>query len=376
GCSRGETAEEAGEGTFAQHPGFDEWFAANPPAPYAASRAERELLQRYRPHLRVPGSASGPLDFYRDYIAHGTLVIDDQSWTEVDRERLAAVADNPDAEFRHEAPPVKDLQPTAYGRVRYSQIEPFGEFTLLQWHFVFRYSGLPFDLPIWQEALAQMVGVPRDWHQLDHYTAATLVLGPDETPVGAILQQHNHQRAYWFDLDLALPEDGRLRLAAAVRSNELYPWRGEGASYRTVRFLNANTVDWLVTGDASPPRTAAYDTTVPGEPVDYRLQYLPGTDPFYRFQGRLGERRVTPGRDGPPGAAYNTLPEFKDPALQFCAFRWPESGEDERLAALRTLLADPEDEDARARLLSDCRDFIAETIGYNAASRSPGHADE
>lgn len=375
GCSR--------EETFAQHPGFDAWFAEHPPASYSASRAERELLSQYRPRLRVPGSASGPLDFYADYIAHGTLIANDQSWSDVNRERLAAVADDPGAEFRHEPPAEENPRPTAYGRVRYSELEPFGELTFLQWHFVFRYSGLPFDLTVWQESLARVVGVPRAWHQLDHYTAATLVLGPDGTPLGAILQQHNHQRTYWFGRDLPMPADGRLELAAAVRSNELYPWRGEKGRHRAVRFMHARNLDWLLTGHAAAPWTASYgnpnapwtasyDVTVPGEPVGYRLEFLAGTDPFCRFQGRLGERRAVPGRDGPPGADYNTLPAFKDPALQFCAFRWPEPKEVERRSALRALLSNPDNADARARLMNDCRDFIGEAIGYNASARTPG----
>ncbi len=367
GCSRGE------EETFAQHPGFDQWFAAHPPDPHAASRAERELLQRYRPILRAPGSAKGPLDFYADYIAHGTLTAGGQRWSDVDRQRLEAVADDPQAVFRHEAPTQPEPQPTAFGRVHYSDIEPFGELTFLQWHFVFRYSGLPFELPLVQEAMAQMVANPYDWHQLDHYTAATLVLGPEGTPLGAILQQHNNQRAYWFGHDLARPDDGRLRLAAALRSNELYPWRGERERHRVVRFLEAGNVEWLVTGGGDAPWTASHDVTIAGEPVDYRLDYLPGTDPFYRFEGRLGERRRLPGRDGPPGADYNTIPAFQDPALQFCAFHWPEPGEQDRLSALRTLLATPRNERARRELMADCRRFIAQSIGYNAADLSDGH---
>ena len=370
------TAGCADDGTFAQHPGFEEWFAAHPPDRHAATPAERALLQRYRPILRVPGSATGPLDFYADYVAHGTLRADGRRWSDVNRDRLAAVADDPNAVFRHEPPARTAPEPTAYGRVHYRSVEPFGELTFLQWHFVFRYSGLPFDLPVWQEALAQLAGDPRDWHQLDHYTAATLVLGPEGTPLGAVLQQHNDQRAYWFGRDLPMPDDARLRLTAAVRSNELYPWRGEQDRHRVVRFREADNVAWLTTGEGEGPWTAGHDVTVVGERVDYRMQYLHGTDPFYRFKGRLGERRSLPGRDGPPGADYNALPAFQDPALQFCAFRWPDPGDRERLAALQALVTDPDDGDARAWLMADCRRFIAKSIGYNTAARTVDPPDE
>lgn len=360
--------------SFAQRPGFDEYFAEHPPMPRSANRAERELLERYRPHLRVPGSAAGPIDFYRDYVPHGTLEANGQRWFEVDRELLAAHVDDPEAVFRHEPPRQPDPQPTAYGRVHYRELEPFGELTFLQWHFVFRFSGLPFELPLLQEAMAQMVSNPRDWHQLDHYTAATLVLGPEGTPLGIMLQQHNHVRAYWFGRDPPLPPDGRLRLAAALRSNELYPWDGEGERHRVVRFLEADNVAWLATGEGEAPWDAAHDVTIEGKPVDYQLEYLRETDPFYRFQGRLGERRRLPGRDGPPGADYNTLPAFQDPLLQFCAFRWPAPGERERLSALQTLLAMPQNERARRELMADCRRFIAKSIGYNASDLHDGHA--
>src|SRR6056297_1498172 len=82
GCGQAET--------FAQHPGFDTWFEANPRSPEAASETERARLRAHRPILLVPQGAPGPLDFYRDYIAHGTLRAGDRRWTEVNRARLAA----------------------------------------------------------------------------------------------------------------------------------------------------------------------------------------------------------------------------------------------------------------------------------------------
>lgn len=360
--------------SFAERPGFDEYFSEHPPMPRSANRAERELLERYRPHLRVPGSAPGPIDFYRDYIAHGTLKANGRRWSEVDRDLLAAHVENPDAVFRHQPPRQPDPQPTAYGRVHYREFEPFGELTFLQWHFVFRFSGLPFDLPLLQEATAQMLAKPRDWHQLDHYTAATLVLGPNGTPLGAVLQHHNYLQAYWFGRDLPAPPDGRLQLAAALRSNELYPWRGERERHRAVRFLEAGNVEWLTTGAGEMPWSASHDVTIEGKAVDYELEYLRESDPFYRFHGHLGERRRLPGRDGPPGADYNTLPAFQDPLLQFCAFRWPAPGERERLSALETLLATPGNERARGELMADCRRFIAKSIGYNASDFDDGYA--
>lgn len=363
-----------GAETFAQYPGFEAWFAAHPPDPAPATAAERALLRRYRPLLHVPAGAPGPLDFYRDYIGHGRLRAGGESWSRVDRARLAAHADDPEAVFVHRPPAAPDPRPVAYGRVERARLEPFGRLTFLEWHFAFRRSGLPAELPAWLEWPAAIAGDPDDWHQLDHYTAATLLLGPGHEPLGLVLQQHNAQRAYWFGRDLPRPPDGRVRLAAAVRSNELYPRPRARTRHRAVRFLEADNASWLMSGRGDAPWTAGHDVTVPGRRVDYALRFLAGTDPFYRFSGRLGADRLLPGRDGPPGADYDTIPAFQDRVLQFCAFRWPRRANGDRLAAIEALLADPGDARARAVLMRGCRRFIAKAIGYNSAAMSHGTA--
>lgn len=375
-------------GTFAQHPGFEAWFEAHPPDPRRPGPAERTLLQHHRPVLRAPTQQPGPIDFYRDYIAHGTLTVGDRRWEEVDRALLARHGDNPGARFRHRPPAAPAPHPVAYGRIDRSRVEPFGGLTFLTWHFVFRTSGLPADMPFWQSLLAGTLGDPDDWHQLDHYTAATLVLGPGQTPLGLILQQHNTVRAYWYGRDLEPPADGRPSIAAAIRSNELYPWRGERARHRVVRFLEPGNVRWLASGEGEAPWTASHDVVTGEREVDYAVQFLPQTDPFYRFHGRLGAPRLLPGRDGPPGADYNTLPAFKDRALQFCALRWSGQPDTERLAALERLLASPDAQRPRRRLLDECREFIggrlkraeqatesASAIGYNAPANEPGQPE-
>ena len=42
--------------------------------------------------------------------------------------------------------------------------------------------------------------------------------------------------------------------------------------------------------------------------MTYQLSYLAQTDAFYQFKGSLGKNRLLPGRSGPPGADYATLP--------------------------------------------------------------------
>lgn len=347
--------------TFAQHSGFDRWFARHPPATTIPSPADRELLRRYRPMLFVLPGAPGPIDFYRDYIGHGTLRIDDKRIEQVTRERLARHTVDPHAVFRHEPGPVEP-RPVAYGRVDREALPSVGEITFLTWHFVFRYSGVPAELPGWQEWLAGLFGDRDDWHQLDHYTAATLALGPGEQPLALIMQHHNHLRSYWLGPDLELPDNGRARIAAAVRSNELYPRPDSTRHERVVRFLEAANVVWLATGDGDAPMAIAQDRIEPGEPVEYALEFLPQTDPFYRFHGRLGEERMLPGRDGPPGADYKIWPAFMSRVLQMCAFRWPADADPDDVADLRRLLADPADKEAREHLFDDCRAFIRKRL--------------
>jgi len=361
----------SGDAPFSQQPGFDAWLAAHPPDPEAATRAERDLLRQYRPALYVPEDAPGPLSFYDDYIAQGQLRTPRGRWNAVDRRRLNEHAHEADAVFTHEPPADPEPEPVALGRVRHGWLEPIGRLTFVQWHFVFRYSGLPADQPLWQRLAANALADPDDWHQLDHYTAATLVLGPGEEPLGVLLQQHNAVRAYWFGRDWPLPDDGRIALAAAVRSNELYPRAGTRRRHRVTRFLEADNLRWLATGAGSAPWTASHDVTVAGQRVDYTLRFLPGTDAFYRFQGRLGSERRLPGRSGPPGADYNTLPALQSPVDQFCLLRWHEHVGETRLDALERVLAGPDDTAARRILRAACRDFVAQAIGYNAHSAEP-----
>jgi hypothetical protein len=90
-----------------------------------------------------------------------------------------------------------------------------------------------------------------------------------------------------------------------------------------VSFLDADGARYLVSGERRPWR-AADDVTAPAQEVEPQLSFLPPADAFYVFQGWLGERRVLPGRDGPPGADYTTLPALKPKAVQLTAFYWYE----------------------------------------------------
>jgi len=141
-------------------------------------------------------------------------------------------------------------------------------------------------------------------------------------------QQHNYLRTYLLGEGegagrLALPADGHLAVDVAIRSNELYPHRAGPTRRRAVSFMDTDSARYLVSGEG-PPWRAADDITAPAQEVEPQLAFLPPSDAFYVFQGWLGERRALPGRDGPPGADYNTLPALKPKALQLAAFYWYE----------------------------------------------------
>ena len=79
GCLAGLVLAGAGcaaETNFSQRPGFKEFFAANPPAG-VANATEQALLRRHAPRFHLPAGHEGPIDFYRDYVAHGSLVTGD-----------------------------------------------------------------------------------------------------------------------------------------------------------------------------------------------------------------------------------------------------------------------------------------------------------
>jgi hypothetical protein len=311
---------------FAQRPGFAEYFAAHPPAATIPDGHDRELLERFRPRFfKAPGD-DGPIDFYADYVAHARLhgpdgrLIADRVTPEV----LNAHKDTPGVVLAHERPEGATGTPVAYGRVDRERVGLGGEeraLTFLTYNLVFRTSGLPAGLPRWAEVLAEAVASPSDWHQLDHYTAVSLALDEAGRPFAATFQEHNTLRTWVLGDGIELPPDGRLRVAIARRSNELYPWAPAERRWRTIGSPDAERMRFLMTGEAGP-WLRADDVTVPGEEVAYRLAFLPPSDAFYRFQGFLGERRLLPGRDGPPGADYNAPPPLKPKALQMLAGFW------------------------------------------------------
>ena len=213
---------------------------------------------------------------------------------------------------------------TVFARIDYATLRSDGvdhALTFLTYHAVFRHSGLVAGLDGWIDLLASLFIDLRDWHQLDHYTAATLVLDPAQRPIALVLQQHNYHHTHVFGPGLPLPADGRVGVDVAVRSNELYPHAAKRQTHRAARFNSPQEMRYLM-GFTDKPLVAGHDITHGRDEVAYQLAFLPPADAFYTFQGFLGERRRLPGRDGPPGADYNTLPELKSPVAQMLMGFW------------------------------------------------------
>ena len=292
--------------------------------------AEQALLEKYRPRLFIAAGEEGPLDFYADYITQGCLQIADQPPDcKVDQAKLNAVKADPVATFTH-LPEVKPVTPVGYGSIYRAPVELDGltpvqrNWTFLRYHYAFRSSGIAVGVKNIEAFLMDLVGDLKDWHQLDHYTAVVIVLNENERPVLVMLQQHNYMHTYLIGQDPAFPATGPALVDVAMRSNEMYPHRPEPTMHRAASFLSGATAAWLAGTSDDKPMLGTFDGTYPDQEIDYELTYLRPDDAFYVFEGRLGEKRSLPGRDGPPGALYYTLPDLWHYEKSMPMFYWLE----------------------------------------------------
>ena len=328
-------------GNFSQYPGFDEWYAANPPVTDGPTEDEQTLLARFQPRLFIAKESGRPISFYDDYIAHGQLFDSNGQLISgaVDQVTLNSVADDPGAVFvHHPADKPTDSTTGAIARIDRESLPAIGTFAerpliFLTYHYVFAKSGVAAGIRSWQHFLISLFADTRDWHQLDHYTAVSVVL--DETsqqPVALMLQQHNYLRTWILTPQAGpgrtqLPPDDRVHVVAARDSNELFLRRDDQPFRRAVPMMTADNVRWLVMGQDRPFFTAD-DLTSADTEIATTLRFLPPADAFFTFKGWLGERRITPGRDGPPGADFNTWPSMMPRARQLARFWWHEDDQD------------------------------------------------
>lgn len=328
---------------FSQYPGFSQWYAANPPAQILPTEFEQQLLARYQPRLFVASDSGRPIRFYEDYIALGEL--HDASGklisSQVDQALLNQHSNDPGVVFTHR-PNVnsQEIKPAAdvIARIDRETLPAAGAFSerklvFLTYHYVFAYSGVAAGIRPWQRFFIDVFASTTDWHQLDHYTAVSVVLDEGtQQPLALMLQQHNYLRTWILSPQSSpgrtqLPSDDRPAVVAARDSNELFLRRDDVSFRRAVPMMTADNVRWLVMGQDRPWVTAD-DVTEAAEEVTATLKFLPPSDAFFTFKGWLGERRLTPGRDGPPGADFNTLPGLMPRARQLALFWWYEDDAD------------------------------------------------
>ena len=317
------------EDNFSQYLGFDairDGLGDTIPA-----SAQQQLIKQYQPILFIADTEEGPIDFYADYIANGTLTESGGApLSNVTSADLNRARHDPQAVFEHNPSSRTPITPTAYGGIYQATLTLSDgktvALTFLSYYFVFRHSGLPRNISPIYRRLAGLFGDINDWHQLDHYTAAFVALN-DNQPFAVILQQHNYMRTYFIEDEAAFAM-GKIMIDAAISSNELYPHRKNEIYHRAAGSMNAKTVDYLTGQSDHKGWRVADDVTHGAREVDYQLKFLPPNDAFYVFEGYLGKRRILPGRDGPPGAIYRNVPEWWPLEKSLYVFYWHDNDSD------------------------------------------------
>jgi hypothetical protein len=248
------------EATFASYPGFDAYYAKNPRLNTAASEIEQKLLIKFKPAFFRSKGGTSPISFYDDYIAKGLLksLSGEVLKNSPSRESLNEYRSRGDVEFVHlPNGSEKNSVAVVFARIDNEAFNNGQKYTFLTYNFVFPVSGLANELPYGFGLLALLFGWDRNWHQLDHYTAATVVLEGKQDPIALLLQQHNHLSTYLFGEDLPYPSEKKpIKLGSALGSNELYPLDlkrcHKKLRWPTVNFITIANLDFMLGNGKRP----------------------------------------------------------------------------------------------------------------------------
>lgn len=357
-----------GDRNFSQFPGFAEHFNQYPPQDRTLTTLEFELIEKFKPAVYLAEGQREPVDFYTDYIARGELQINGKKISDnVTPDLLNQYRDNPEASFHYLGDYRDAGSATVYARLDIEETNYPGvesEYTFLTYNLVFPVSGILQGLGALQSVALTIGGNLNDWHQLDHYVSVmvAVVKKPsisstvtdkttgkvnsesggvtDYKAVAMTLQQHNYQTTYLLD-----PDNPEISVDIAMRSNELYQHSSQRIEHPAVSFLSSDNMEFVLTGN-NKPTMAGYDITHGQKTLSYQLSFLPQTDAFYQFKGALGKARLLPGRSGPPGADYVTLPGLMPRLVRMVTGYRPESAAKE--IALYKALLDRENFSIRA----------------------------
>ncbi|MDF1526861.1 MAG: hypothetical protein RRA15_09730 [bacterium] len=356
--------------TFADYPGFREYYQARCDTTPPPAEKDRELLERFRPRFILPPGGSYPIDFYRDFLPYTVMKswpdknivaldvnrgllqkhrADRGAYLEFDTKRFRS--DGKDVRWREGSPtPGEDRSPAVYGRIYrelVSFLEPDGsiekhDLIFLKYNVLFATSGLPAELSAWSRLLLTLGGFDRDdWHVLDNFVAVHVVLDEAEAPIAIILAQHNHHRAFMIGKDIPLPLDERTAFDVALRSNEIYPASDspDAVNHRVIRW--SLYLDYLLSGENGPALKGAdvtWGRNAGGGEFDYDLKTLSPCDPLYTSEMLLGQPRpfmgIYLGRDGPPGSDYYNTPKLL-PMGNMLKFAYLKDGDPEDIALVR-----------------------------------------
>ncbi len=355
--------------SFANRPGFDEYYKDRCVQEGSPPGEDRELLERFRPRLILPPGGNYPIDFYRDYLPFTILrhYPDREIITRnVTPEVLAVNVDNREVylDFQRKkykraglerrlgkedkGVPLEERRPVIYGRVYREDVtfptddgfsRPYN-LTFLKYNIVFATSGLAAKLPLPIKLFLTVMGFSlQDWHELDNFVAVHIVLDEEEKPIAVILAQHNHHRTFLLGRDLPVPDDSRSLFDIALRSNEIYPASdsSEPVKHRVVRW--SLYMEYLLSGE-DPPFIRGKDLTfgknAGGREIDCDLVLLSPCDPLYTARILLGEPRHFMGkyigRDGPPGSDYYNIPKLL-PLGSLMKFAYLHDGDPEDIEA-------------------------------------------
>lgn len=323
--------------SFTNRPGFAEYFRQYAPTDVLPDARQRELLEKYQPRIyrsidKNNIAQQGPVDFYKSFISHGKLLADGNLVSQqVTQEVLNQYRDSTTVKFEYGGTYRIDSEAVVYGRFDQDTLNVKGDTYLLEflsYNLVFPASGMIKGLGGLQSMALSIAGSLNDWHQLDHYVGLSIALYQQQ-PIAITLQQHNYHTTYILNQEFTLPVDNRIQVDIAMRSNELYLHSEKEQKHPAVSFITEKNINFIKNG-SNKPFMAGFDITRGDQELPYTLQYLPQTDAFYQFRGQLGKSRILPGRDGPPGADYATLPGLMPRAIRMVTGFRPGTAEQEK----------------------------------------------
>lgn len=285
--------------------------------------------------MYVAPNSYRPISFYEDYLPNTVLKTAQDSirHSQVTRDRLKQFKNNKNTYLDYqlsisEARNLKrnDVTSIFNGRVYADTLTHENDsvpLLFLKYSAVFPYSGLPYGNAWWKNAAGYLAGEPWGWHELDIHGAVHVILhAKTKEPLGVLLAQHNHHRTHLRSIDFKWPDDDRVKISNAVRSNEPYLISDDHSTRYEPTIGNPEDIAALYERTWVRPLSAGYDRIIAPEDgarkIPSKLELLTLDDPLYTSVMELGDQRKIFGfwsswfREGPPGINYYTHPALKN----------------------------------------------------------------